>query len=568
MRTARRAIVPSMRTVLGAVRKRGAALFIASGLVLQPVWAFAQEASRNALEQLVHEATAEVEARYSRPLGRVAERRRERVIVILKQMPPPPGTVLEVVRGPAGQPGERIVARLEVLQTDSGLTECQEQERAGRTHAEPGDTVRLPVGAIRLVLAPCVSLAPLAPEIPQILGERLREALLHSGLFVLLDDAPTERRAEAAYLASAAAEFVSRLTNVDEVLFPVLVQTPGKLVLNLEYYSVERARATDIDVVAVPLDEMLRAWLQAGPAARGVPPGFRRLPPQMHPWRVTALGAGPVGQLIVVDADTVRLLRFDAPGLYELWSAPLGVRQRTRRAPWCVVIPATELQAAGLATEAGARAYLFSDEHRPVVLTWPLDPSAAERPELRQSTPDLDAALERLWTTMRPQGRRQESRWWPAPTHLAAVFYPSFADLDQDGRSDLVWTDDVGVLHVKLATQRGMSSFPGFGDVKAVQPPRLADARPVLWLTEPVWHGEPDRLYEAQPVGDELQVQWTSEPFAGTIVGLASVDLNGDGAADLVAAETAPEGTRLHVFLAFAGERAARASAQTAEGKP
>jgi hypothetical protein len=46
------------------------------------------------------------------------------------------------------------------------------------------------------------------------------------------------------------------------------------------------------------------------------------------------------------------------------------------------------------------------------------------------------------------------------------------------------------------------------------------------------------------------------------------VDLTGDGAADLVAAETVPDGTRLHLFLAFAGERAARAAAQSGEGKP
>ena len=566
MRVPRRGIVPLMRSALGAVHWSGAALFVALALVFHASAASAQEASRTALDRLVQDGVAQVEARFAQPLGRVAERRRDRVVVILRQIPPPPGTVLEVVRAP-GQPGERVVARLEVLQTESGLTECREQERAGRTHAEPGDTVRRPVGATRLLLAPCIALAPLAPEIPQVIGEKLRETLLHSTLFVLQDDPPTERRAETAYLSSSAAEFVGRLTNVDEVLFPVLVQTPGKLVLNLEYYSVERARATDIDVVGVPLDELLQAWLQAGPTGPGVPPGYRRLPPQVRSWRITALGAGSQGHLVVADADSVRLLEFEYPGLREVWAASLGAPQRRRRTPWCLIVAATELQAAGLPTEAGAGSYLFSDERRPVVLTWPGDPSAAERPELRATQPDFDAALERMWTALRPQGR-QEARWWPAPTQLAEVFFPSFTDLDMDGRADLVWTDEDGVLRVKLASQRGVSAFPGFGDVKAVQPPRVSGARPVLWLTDPVWHGERDRLYEAQPIGDELQVQWSSEQFTGTLVALASLDLNGDGAADLVAAETMPEGTRLHAFLAFAGERAARAAAQSGEEKP
>jgi len=480
----------------------------------------------------------------------------------MRQLPPPPGTVLEVVRG-GGQPGERVVARLEVLQTDGGLTECRQQERAGRSNAEPGDLVRNPVGSTRLLLAPCVSLAPLPPGIPQVVGEKLRQALAPSPLFVLLDDIATERRAEAAYLSSAAADFVSRLSNVDEVLFPVLVQPPSKMVLNLEYYSVLRAQATDIDGVGVPQDELRRAWLQAGPSGPGVPPGFHRLPPQAHAWRATALGPGPAGHIIATDADSVRLLAFEYPGLREVWSAPLGPPERRRQTPWCSIIAATELQAAGLPVEAGAGTYLFSDERRPLLLVWSSEAGTTSRPRLQLVAPEVEPALERVWN-----GPRPEVRWWPASTHLADIFAPSFVDLDLDGRADQVWTDEDGVLRVKLATQRAASAFPGFGDVKAVQPPRIADERATLWLTEPVWHGERDRLYQARALGDELQVLWSSEQYAGTLTALASVDLNGDNAADLVAAESAGQGMRMYVYLSFAGERAARAAATSGGEKP
>jgi hypothetical protein len=45
-------------------------------------------------------------------------------------------------------------------------------------------------------------------------------------------------------------------------------------------------------------------------------------------------------------------------------------------------------------------------------------------------------------------------------------------------------------------------------------------------------------------------------------VAIASLDLNADGAPDVVAAEALDDGTRLHAFLAFAGERPTRAPGQ------
>jgi hypothetical protein len=118
-----------------------------------------------------------------------------------------------------------------------------------------------------------------------------------------------------------------------------------------------------------------------------------------------------------------------------------------------------------------------------------------------------------------------------------------------------VWSDEYGTLHLKLATQKNARSFAGFGDVKAVRVSASSNPHVQLWLTDAVWHGEPDRLHLATFSGDELQVLWSSEPFEGTIVALAAVDLNADGVTDVVAAETLEDGTRLHAFLGFAGER-------------
>jgi hypothetical protein len=248
-----------------AVQHRGAALFVcAAWIAAAAPAARAQSAGRGALDQLVQQAIEQVQERYTRPLGRVAERRRDRVFVLLHQLPPPAGTVLEVVR--AAQTGgvARVVARIEVLSSEAGVTECVERERVGRAHAEDGDLVRRPLGATRILLAPCIALLELPPEIPEVIGERVHAGLATSSAVRLVDSPDAERRAEAAYWASAAGEFASRQSTVDDVLYPVLLQTPGKLVLNLEYYPVQRGRATDIDVASVALDDLLRAWLRAG----------------------------------------------------------------------------------------------------------------------------------------------------------------------------------------------------------------------------------------------------------------------------------------------------------------
>src|SRR5262249_25693023 len=157
------------------------------------------------------------------------------------------------------------------------------QERTGRAHPEANDIVRRPLGTTRLLLAPCIPLLDVSPEIPDVIGERLRAAVASSNAVRLVDNPESEHRAEAAYLASTAGDFAAHQANVDEVLFPVLLQASNKLVLNLEYYAVERGRATDIDVASVAMDDLMHAWLHAGRTRQGAPPGFRRLPPQTHP---------------------------------------------------------------------------------------------------------------------------------------------------------------------------------------------------------------------------------------------------------------------------------------------
>jgi hypothetical protein len=512
----------------------------------------APPAGRTALDVLVQRAAEQVQQRYARPLGNVAQRRRSRVFVLVRQAPPAPGTMLEAVRPQEGGPG-RVVARLEVVQSEAGLTECRELERSGRLHADPGDFVRLPLGTLRLLLAPCIPLVDLAPQIPEVVGEKLRVALIADPRVRLLDALEAERRAEAAYLSDTVAEFMARLQAVDELLVPVLLQTPGKLLLNLEYFDVQRGRASEVEVVSVPLDDHLRAWLRAGRPRQAAPPGFRRLPAQAYAWRVIGLAEAPGGSgALVFEADTLRVLELQYPSLRLRAQLALGVPPRPRRQPWCTVVPSRELGSVpGL---PAAWLVVLSETRRPQVLAWNRAVEAA--PQLRTAPADVDAALERLGPSLRAApARRAESRWWPGPDQPAAAVLPCFGDVDGDGRSDALWTGTDGILRLRLAVQRSARPFPGFGDVKALQPARGTGRHGTLWLTEPVWNGAPDRLHAAQLVGDELQVVWSSEPFDGTLTALATPDLNGDGQADLMAAESFAGGTRLHTYIAFPSER-------------
>jgi hypothetical protein len=277
------------------------------------------------------------------------------------------------------------------------------------------------------------------------------------------------------------------------------------------------------------------------------------LPPQTHAWHVTGLAEGPGGDLVALDSDSVHVLRLQFPGLRVRYGAPLGPAVRRRREAWSALVGTRELQAGGAELELGDGVVLLSDERRPLLLAWGAGAGPEALPQVRPLPSEAEAGLERVWTNLRSPGRRPDSRWWPAPGQLASVIAPAFADLDGDGKLDAAWSAPEGVLQVKLAGGRSPRSFPDFGDTKAAHPPHGAASTGVLWLTDPVWLGDPDRLHAAQLVDDEIKVMWSSEPFEGTLVAAAGVDLNGDGAADLVVAEALDDGTRLHAFLAFAG---------------
>lgn len=557
------AIVRRMNPRRSAVLRMWTAFLVSTVLFVPGVARVQNAPARSALDQLVLQAVEQIRQRYQRPLGTVAERRRDRVFVLLRQAPPAAGTRLEVVRSEAAAGSERIVARLEVLSTEAGLTECRQIERVARAQSEPGDIVRTPLGSVRLLVAPCIALADLPPEIPEVIGERIRVALLSSAFARVADDVQAERRAEAAYFSGAVGEFAARQRDVDEVLFPVLLVTPGKLVLNLEYVASERGRTTEIDVATVTQDDVLRAWLRAGRVMVASPPGFKRLPAQEQDWRVIGLGEASAGNLLVVESDSAFVLEFYHPGLRRRAAAAMGPRQRLRRAPWCTVIPSRVMEVVN--PEIPAALCLLSDERRPQSLSW--NPTSVDPLVIRPAPAGLEESLERLWSGLRPASRRQDARWWPAPGQQAQLLGACFADFDLDNRLDAAWSALDGGLQVKFASQRALRTFNGFGDVKTVHPARIAGGRPSLWLTDPVWRGSSDRLHLAQIIGDELQVQWSSEPFEGTLIALASLDLNADGLLDLVAAEDRPLGVRLHTFIAFTGDRGPSASTST-RGRP
>ena len=85
MRCERSAIVPGMECRKGAVRRRATAFFMSLAAMALASQVAAQNVSRSALDQLVQQAVQQVQERYTRPLGRVAERRRDQVFVLLRQ---------------------------------------------------------------------------------------------------------------------------------------------------------------------------------------------------------------------------------------------------------------------------------------------------------------------------------------------------------------------------------------------------------------------------------------------------------------------------------------------------
>ncbi len=506
------------------------------------------EGPATALEALVRDAIQSMHTRYARPIGHVAERRRGRVYVVVDGTLPKKGDRLLAFRPLEDLPGdrERQIATLQVESVKGGLVECKEVERTSRKHAEKGDRVRLQRQAPRVLLAPCVAQVAVPSVVPQVIGEWLREALLGRSDLQVVEEVELERAAEAAFWSGSVSGFLSGMTDVDEVLYPVLLQTPGKLVLNLEYFSVERGRATHVDVVSAPQDEMTVAWLRARTNRGTAPPGFRLLTTQVFPWRLTALARSSRGLLLGVTRDSVHVLEFRYPGLRPTASIHLGQRRRVRREPYAWV-----LSGAALGHDMQDAGWVLSDERDPRALHV-RHPAEGPRVEVVENIEASD------WF----------ESWWPpswGPLPLAEnsgtdrgspqVLAPAVGDVDGDGRIDVLWSNPAGVLFMQRGNARTRLAFRGYGDVKSVQPAGGAGTRAVVWLTDPVCCGQADRLHATQLIDDELRSAWSSPPFSGTVEALASCDLNGDDAYDLVVAERDGARSKLYVFLALPGEQ-------------
>jgi len=539
-----------------------------------PVLAPAQESAAPGmaapvLERLVSDATGLISARYTRPLGRVVDRQRGRVFVAIDGEPPGLGAYLSVTRPFADttRADERPIAELQVSQVSPGMVECRETSRSGREHAEKDDIVRAHGEPVRILLAPCTTLMDLPPAVPEIVGEKMRGALRARPELQLAGDGERERAAIAAYTSRTMTAFLQEQEDLDEVLFPVLLRTPDKLVLNVEYYSVSRRRAVDIAVAAVELDDMLRSWFGSGAPTATAPPGFRLLAAQEFPWRAVALvGIGP-GMLLSVTGDSLRVLQFARPGLRPTDVVSLGPRDMPRRTAYALVLTSDVLRASGAPIPTGPSFWVLSESR------WPRAISPDSDGRLLQPGPagtglELRPTLEALW---RMAGGPPEfaTRWWPAPGRgERPVFAPVFADIDGDAALDVAWSDRRGHLLVRQSAGAAHDAFRGFGDVKAVQPAAGAESRPVFWLTDPVCCGPGDRLHAAQMQERSLRVVWSSAPFVGMLTAVASLDLDGDGAFDLVAAEQTADGTRLHVYLAQAGERTTARGAAMSPNSP
>jgi hypothetical protein len=521
------------------------------------------------LEMLVKRVAHQVIERYEKPWGRVVERHRSRVYIVPQGMSPKKGQQFLVLRPVPGMnpTRERLIGKLKVHRVTETLVECRESDRTGNEHAEEGDLVREENAATRVILAPCISAVDLAPVIPEVVGETLRLHLQGRPTLRLVDDLDVEEQVEAAYWSGTMASFLDDLDDVEMVLVPILLRSEERLILNVEYFSVRRRAATGIDVASVPLDEMLLSWLRAGRTRDYAPPGYRSLPAQTFDWSVFAMAGVSGGRLVTILRDSLRVFEFAYPGLRQVASRDLPHRDRVRRQPYVQLIPGVVLQT--VARHAGR-------EHQPVALdVSPLQESvdvlwmtSDERRPLRLDLTNLESiriddesaqvveGLRLLWLALDgPQSQRQ--RWWPSPGGKRSVLMPLFADVDGDDEPDLLWSDEQGHLQLHRRRVEHDETLIGYGDVKSIQPPEDADAHAVVWLTDPVWDGDADRLSAMQYIQGRLRPVWRSKRFNNTLVAVASTDLNSDGATDLVVAEQTSRGTRLHLFLALPGENTA-----------
>lgn len=536
-------------------------LLLAVGLLLSPepgAWAQSGEprsGTASPLDRLADQTLQNVMDRIERPLGHVIDRRRSRVFVAIAGEPPAPGTQLVAMRPvQASQPQpEELIAHLQVVRASPGVLECRESERTGRRHTEEGDIVRLQAEPKRILLTPCIPLFQLPTSIPQILAEKLRDGLRGHVLVQLVVDPLREARAAEAYRDGTLPSFLQEQPDLDEVFVPVLLLTPEKLVLNLESFSVSRRSAIDMRSAGVDLDGVLRSWIQAGAEAPNAPPGFRLLSSQLYPWRLAAMGrAGD--SVIALTPDSMFVLAFESPGLRRLDALPLGPKAAVRRVPTMLILDAKILRLASPDLTGDSVSWILSEERWPRALLPGAPPHPVSLGEVGAGL-EIKPALESIW---RHSGGPETlaSRWWPAPGRgERPVILPLFADLDGNGRIDLLWNDRLGSLCIMRSERGAIDFYPGFGDVKAVQPRSDPASRPVLWLTDAGCCGAADRLHAAQLDGTRLRLVWSSEHFEGSIIALVSDDFDGDGAFDLIVAEQVPAGTRLVLLMAIPGER-------------
>ncbi len=266
----------------------------------------------------------------------------------------------------------------------------------------------------------------------------------------------------------------------------------------------------------------------------------------MFPWRFTALSGSTQGVVLGVTRDSVHVLDFRYPGLRPRTAVSLGPRYRVRREPYAWV-----LASASLGEGAPDASWVLSDERDPRAILLVRD-AGGPRAEMTSSI-DASTWFESWWP----------SSWGPLPLANRArgdrgsplALGPVVGDLDGDGRTDVSWSGGSGTLFVQRSNSSTRLTFRGYGDTKTVQPGSGAGTRAVLWLTDPVCCNERDRLHATQLVGEELLVAWSSPQLTGTIDAMASCDLNGDDAYDLIVAERHERKSKLYVFLALPGEQ-------------
>jgi len=345
-----------------------------------------------------------------------------------------------------------------------------------------------------------------------------------------------------------------------------MVDAPALSNLELDLASLKAtAQTADGQRVAVRLRgvsadgirQFLDVWAEAAPEVKGPPgPPIESLPVAKPTWTRPLGNRGPVRRLKLADLDqdgTPEILAAAGPCAYALdgdgrvrWSYPLGAT--------CHDVEAGELDAAAEGMEvvvAGGDTYVhllsaggeLISKHQIRGPVW--NQNFGDRPwqAYTVAVRDLeqDGRREILVGTQNYELHIYDAQWKQRARARRAVLHGSIdfltADTDGDGKLEIFATDHYGYLHAFRHDGTKLASFyTSIGDMRATLADLDGDGRIELVYGSSTGDLVATKLPKAGPGRRGSKTLWRFDNFGYGVNRLRSVDIEGDGKAEVIVA--------------------------------